>query len=185
MFNNTYYALFHPQPQQQNHNQASKPVFPASPSASPTSATSNPMVEEWVSASPKLARLLKAPGLPKASSSPATQGFCMAEHCAECPVRLTAANCWRTKIPSDLTSGWLWYSPAQQPPTCWCERNRILLVCGSIQGNLRQGKEQKSDPSEPALVYTHLLVLTLDLNWALCTIVYSTLHPKTFHYVQK
>lgn len=47
---------------------------------------------------PGLQTTSKPQACPQAGSSPAVQGFCMAEHCAECPLGLIAANCWRTKI---------------------------------------------------------------------------------------
>lgn len=99
MFNNIHYALLHPQPQQQNLNQASKTVYPASPSAS---LPHQPLPTQWYrnrhQHHPSLHTTSKAQACPKAGSSPAVQGFCMAEHCTQCPVRLIAANCWRTKI---------------------------------------------------------------------------------------
>lgn len=99
MFNNIHYAPFHHQPQQQNLHQASKTLLPASPSASlphqplPTQGQRNGHQHH-----PSLQTTSKPQACLKASSSPAVQGCCMAEHCTECPVKLTAANCWRTKI---------------------------------------------------------------------------------------
>lgn len=161
-------------------------VPPASPFCFPPAlAASNTMQEEWASAPTRFHNTPNPQACLKVASNPAVEGSCIAKHYTECPVRLITGNCWRTKIQKRPDNWRLWYSPTWQPPTCWHKRNRILLLSGSIQGNMTQRKENRNLVFQnlPLNVYIHAHThfdLKLGLNLATSTIAYSTLSPKTF-----